>query len=464
MKIERDTHRLKILAIAYACNPTIGSEFGVGWGWVKAIAANHDVTVITADFNRADIIGHHASDKHQAHPNPRFVYVKNRPWHYRPQGIWLRIEDSLAKPLMNLAYQDWLRYAFLEARREIAQNHYDLVHLITYVGWRFPGRFYRLGIPFVWGPIGGLQNTPWRTFPSLGIKGAIYYGGRNLVNSLQIKLLPGPKRALRQAQGAVIAATSEIQQALMDHFKTTSRVICEVGLPNVGAVELRPRGNNEPLRICWSGLHLPGKALHILLRAAARLPIGTSYQIHILGDGPSNQEWRALAKQLGINELCYWHGRLPRDNALAVMKTCHVLAITSLKELTSTVAVEGVALGIPIVCLDHCGLADLVTAECGIKIHPGSSAQIIHDFAASIEQLCHDERLRSELAHGALRRSREYSWERKMESLREVYDLALKSERHHTTDNLAGLDSRSDISISAAMPDRPSLSRSKETR
>ena len=172
--------RLKILAIAYACNPARGSESGVGWGWVNAIATGHDVTVITADYNRTQIDQYLGSHEGSASTNPRFIYVKNRPWHYRPSPAWLRIEDSLAKPLMNFAYQDWLRCAFDEARQAIAHDRYDLVHLITYVGWRFPGRFYKLGLPFVWGPIGGMKNTPARLLPILGAQGALYYAGATL--------------------------------------------------------------------------------------------------------------------------------------------------------------------------------------------------------------------------------------------------------------------------------------------
>ncbi|HWA96667.1 MAG TPA: glycosyltransferase [Terracidiphilus sp.] len=428
--------RIKVLAIAYACNPNKGSESGVGWGWVNAIAKEHDVTVLTADFNANDIHLHQRSHQSDHVGNPQFIYLRNRPWHYRPEGLWLRIENSPAKPIMNLAYQNWLQCAYAEARRELVRNRYDLVHLITYVGWRFPGRFYQLDVPFVWGPIGGLKNTPWNLFPALGLKGAFYYGGRNLINSAQIKLLPGPKRALKKAGGAVIAATSEIQQSLFEHFGSASRVICEVGLPEVGPTQPHPRAAGEPLRIAWSGLHLPGKALQLLLRAAASLPLQVDYQIEILGDGPLNREWRALAQQLKIGERCHWLGRLPRDGALAVMKSCHVLAITSLKELTSTVAVEAIALGLPVICLDHCGLADLVTEDCGVKVHPGSQAQIVRDFARAIETLFCNEPLRRSLAQGALLRSHEYSWQRKLDRLNEVYGQALQLEHQCGTKRL----------------------------
>jgi glycosyltransferase involved in cell wall biosynthesis len=417
--------RLNVLAIAYACNPFHGSEAGVGWGWVNAIAEGHNVTVITADYNADQINRYLATRAEPARNNPRFLYVNNRPWHYSPRGIWPKIENSLAKPLMNIVYQDWLGYAFAKAQPEIEQNSYDLVHLITYVGWRFSGRFYQLGIPFVWGPIGGLKNTPWCLFPALGLRGAIYYGGRNLINSLQIRFLPGPRRALRKAQGAVIAATSEIRDALQNHFGSSSQVICEVGIPNLESVEPRRRTNSESLHVCWSGLHLPGKALHLLLLAAARLPKGMNYSLHILGDGPSSRKWRALAKHIGIDNCCHWYGHLSRDQALNVMKMCHLSAITSLKELTSTVAVEALSLGLPIICLDHCGFADLVTDKCGIKISIHSIRQIESDIAEALMVLYNDDELRYRLAQGAIARSLLYSWKNKMAALDEIYHMAI---------------------------------------
>lgn len=422
---------LSVLAVAYACRPDQGSEAGVGWGWVNAIARNHRVTVITADFNLPAIERYCQEHSGSIAPNLRFVYVRNRAWHYRPQGVWLKIENSHAKPLMNLAYQDWLRCAYQTALEELSESHYDLVHLITFVGWRFPGRFYQLDIPFVWGPIGGLVNTPWRLLPAMGIEGVIYYGGRNIINWLQLRMLGGPRRALRKADSAVIAATSEIQRALSAHFGTSSRVVCEVGLPMCACVQPQVRAADEPLKICWSGLHLPGKALPILLRAAGSLPAEVKCQIHILGDGPSHSEWRTLARRLGIYDRCVWYGHVRRDHALAVMRGSHMFAITSFKELTSTVAIEALAMGLPILCLDHCGFADLVTNECGMKVHPGYIPQMVRDFAMAITRLHQDEAFRFRLARGAIRRSRDYSWEGKLAELDEIY---LDAVAQHSTE------------------------------
>jgi hypothetical protein len=50
------TTRLKVLISAYACSPYKGSEPGVGWGFVAALAEHHDLWVIVEEEKfRTDI-------------------------------------------------------------------------------------------------------------------------------------------------------------------------------------------------------------------------------------------------------------------------------------------------------------------------------------------------------------------------------------------------------------------------
>ena len=190
----------KILVCAYACNPYKGSEEGVGWSWVNAISAFHDLCVITATFHRNDI-----ERKISANPDRyrriHFYYVPHKPWHYTPNRFWKFIEESWFKLLMNWAYREWQIDAFRLGTNLHNQIRFDLVHQLTYVGFRFPGHLWKLNMPFVWGPIGGLENTPWSFLSALGMNGCIYYTGRNIINSLHKKFLSGPKQAFRKAHG-----------------------------------------------------------------------------------------------------------------------------------------------------------------------------------------------------------------------------------------------------------------------
>ncbi len=411
---------LKILAIAYACNPVLGSEEGVGWGWIKAIASSYAVEVITAGFHRADIERAQAQDAGPIR-KIRFHYVAEKSWHYRPTPGWKIIENTPLKPIMNLSYSGWQCDAFRLACRLQDDIGFDLVHLITYVGFRFPGRFWKMNIPLVWGPIGGLENTPWRFLPMMGPAGFLYYAGRNIYNTLQILFLPGPKKAFAKAEGAVIAATEGIRREIGRRYGRRSQVICEIGPPAETAEIPMGRNPGEPLRLIWSGQHQPGKALPLLLRALALVGDRVDWRLTVLGCGPNTVGWKWLARKLGLGARCFWPGWIPRDEAVGMMKQAHVGVITSLKDLTSTVLLEFLSSGLPVVCPDCCGFSNVITPDCGIKLPVQSPRQLVAAFASAVERLAVDEAERRRLAEGALRRIRDFTWEGKARELDGIY-------------------------------------------
>jgi glycosyltransferase involved in cell wall biosynthesis len=424
--------RLKVLVAAYACDPSRGSEMAVGWSWVTAIARNHEVWVITADWQRENIERFIACSG-ETSANLHFEFVTPKPWHYNDvKWFWRACERSTLKPLMHCAYTIWQREAFRLACELNEKVQFDLAHQLTFVGFRFPGRLWKLEIPFVWGPIGGLENVPWQLLPSMGFRGAFYYGARNVVNFAHKTLLRGPRRALRRADAA-IAATSSIQAEISRWYSVPSEVICEVGLPFEPAVELTRRGPREPLKLAWSGRHLPGKALQLLLRALHAVHDCVDWRLEIWGDGPCRSSWQKLASRLGISARCTWRGEVPRDEALRGLRRAHVFVITSLKDLTSSVTIEALAQGVPVICPDHCGFSDVITDECGIKLPIHSTSEFERRLAGSVPELAFDEEWRLRLAAGALRRARAYSLETRAETIERLYRAALQ--HHHARIN-----------------------------
>jgi glycosyltransferase involved in cell wall biosynthesis len=87
----------------------------------------------------------------------------------------------------------------------------------------------------------------------------------------------------------------------------------------------------------------------------------------------------------------------------------------------STVTVEALAMGVPVVCLDHCGFAEVVDESCGIRVPVTTPQQSTEGLARAILELAEDENRRRRLAEGALRRARNFSWESKVAALCEIY-------------------------------------------
>ncbi|MFB3893939.1 MAG: glycosyltransferase family 4 protein [Phycisphaerae bacterium] len=408
---------------AFACNPCCGSEHGVGWGWVNAIAANHEAWVLTAEFERADI------EKAVAADPARYASIR---FHYLPFHCprWL---DRLWPPSWLWRYRLWQRAAYRLGRKLHEEVGFDLVHLVTYVGFRVPGHLWKLDVPFVWGPIGGLENTPWRLLPLLGVRGAIYYAARNIVNSLHRRFLRLPRRAFAKAAatGTIIAATEGIRREIRRWYGHDSEVICEIGTPDEVAADHSVRRPGEPLRLAWSGRHDAGKALHLLLKAVAMLPAEVDWRLDILGEGPCTKRWRRLAVKLAVDARCTWHGWLPRDKAIGLIHDSHVFVITSLKDLTSTVLLEALSQGVPVLCLDHCGFSDVVTEECGIKLAIDQPGSLPRSLMQAIQAVWADEGHRRGMALSALQRAISYSWQGKERQICRVYDQSLPRKVAH---------------------------------
>ena len=130
-------------------------------GGGQAISRHHDLWVITAERERADIEAELAR-RPELRERMHFSYVPRRRW------LWL---ERLWPPAYLWSYRlQWQPAAYEVARRLHEEIAFDLAHQLTYVAFRVPGHLWKLDIPFVWGPIGALENTPWRLLPTMGLK------------------------------------------------------------------------------------------------------------------------------------------------------------------------------------------------------------------------------------------------------------------------------------------------------
>ncbi len=403
--------RLKVLVGAYACSPARGSECGVGWGWVEAISKYHDLWILTGEQFREEIEAE-LSRRPELRNRMRFYYI--------PRIRYLRAERFWPPAYLYTYKHQWQKDAYKLGKRLQSEVGFDIVHQLTYVGFRVPGLLWKLEVPFVWGPIGGLEQTTWRLIPALGMHGAIHFASRNILNEWDRRFARLPKLAFERADGGIIAATTGIRDEIRRFYGCESMVVSEVGLPPIARGAPLRRAPAEPLRLLWCGLHNPGKALPFLFSALELLPADLDWKLTIIGDGPCSPNWRRIAAAKKLNDRCEWIGQVPRPEVLKRMQRAHALVVTSVYELTSTVVVEALSSGVPVVCPDHCGFKDAVTPECGIRVPASSPQQLVRGLVDAIKMLF-EEDLRYKLAVNALDRRSDYSWDAKGRAVDAIY-------------------------------------------
>lgn len=404
--------KYKILVSCYACSPLRGSEPGMGWRFVKEISKHHEVHVITEKEKWENDIKQHLAEHPDLTTNLYFHFIakkRNR----KLRKIW--------PPSYYWFYKQWQKKAFQLAKKLNSEENFDLIHQLNMVGFREPGYLWKIDKPFVWGPIGGMQNTPWSLFSIFNLHGKLFYGGRNIFNSLQLQFLKRPKLAATRGNNSLIAATPDIKDTILKVWNKEAEIITEVGVEQNISNKINIIKENSKLNIVWSGQHTSGKALNILLKSLSKLPKNMNWSLHILGSGKETQRWKKLAKTLHINTNCKWYGWVPKLEAENVMKEGHLLCITSLKDLTSTVTLEAIALGLPVVCLNHCGFSHVINESCGIKIPVTTPENISIGFKTAIEKLYENEVLRQQLSQGAFLRAKSFLWEGKINKLNQVY-------------------------------------------
>jgi glycosyltransferase involved in cell wall biosynthesis len=411
MALSSGHNRLKVLICAYACSPSRGSEYGVGWGWVEAISKYHDLWILTGAQCQNEIEAELVR-RPELKNRMQFYYIQ------RTRYLWA---EKFWPPAYLYTYKhQWQKAAYKVGKRLHKKISFDIVHQLTYIGFRVPGYLWKLNVPFVWGPIGGLEQTTWKLLPALGVHGGLYFLARNALNDWDRRFRLLPKKAFARADNGIIAATTGIQKAIKKFYGYNSTIISEIGLPPVIRTTPSPRLPSEALRLVWCGNHLPGKALPFLLEALQLLPANINWRLTIVGKGPCTAHWQKIARKQGVNNRCEWLGQVPRQTVLKIMQKAHVLVITSVYDLTSTVLVEALANGVPVICPNHCGFTDAITSECGIKVPASSKQKLVLGLRDAIVRL-DNETIRFGLAKGALNRSASYNWDQKARTISDIY-------------------------------------------
>ena len=403
-------YRSKVLLLAYSCAPNRGSEPGVGWNWAIESAKLFDTWVISLEGESANEIRRYVEEQGEI-TGLHFTFVAR---------CSLTSHFKRIRSFKYLFYNHWHRRAFRVAQQLHQQISFDLIHQVTFCGYREPGYLWKLEAPFVWGPIGGTQNYPWRFLCEAGLLGAVTEGIRNVLNYMQLRLSSRVRDSAHRA-AIVLTANSTNQQDFVRIHRIKPVLMLETGIRSVAASPRDRDPRRHELRILWSGELSPWKGLPLLLKALALLDQEVLYKLRILGKGRLQRQWQRLAERMDVAPNISWMGWLPHPQALEQYGWADVFVFTSLRDTSGNAVLEALAAGVPVICLDHQGTRDIVTEKCGIKVPVTVPGEVVTRLSEAIVALAQDRSLWERLATGALLRAREYRWSRQGERMAAVY-------------------------------------------
>jgi glycosyltransferase involved in cell wall biosynthesis len=398
---------MKILLSAYACEPDKGSEPAVGWNWAQALVRRgHEVHVITRSNNRGAI----KAVVSARHPRLRFSYFDLPGWarvaKHWPGGIYFY-------------YLLWQMGAYRLAKRLHAAEHFDVVQHSTFASYRQPSFMGELGIPFIFGPVGGGETMPPQFRAGLPMAGRVAEFFRDVGNAL---IVCDPLMRQTFSRAWIIACTTEETRVRIPR-RYRSKCIVQPAI-GINDCEIEVRSELAPAQplflfigrlLYWKGVHLAIRALAETKRAVPGVTL------KIIGQGSDRAWLRWVARDAGVTDAIAWIDARPHDEIECELRQCTALVFPSLHDSGGMVVLEAMAAGVPVVCLDLGGPAAMATPSCGVAIDTRdvSEAAVVGALARAMIRLGVDAEFRARLAAQAALRASELTWDAAVEAVYE---------------------------------------------
>ena len=400
-----DNH--KIFVSAYACEPGLGSEIGVGWHWVLEMSRHFELWVLTRESNRHTIEPWIA--QHPEFSGIHFLYFDLPEW----ARFWKKGMRGV-----RTYYNIWQLCTNRIVKRTMQDNNIKIFHHLTYGNVLWKVSSYGRKQFFVWGPVGGLETIPAEYSHRYAHKSRII----EWVRRLAVKALPlnlGFKKRCKNAD--LILCKTEITRDLIPAKQRDKAVL----FTDV-AVEKQPIAAEKNSKVddtiefvtvgrldAWRGFDL---AIESFARAAK-----TNKNIHlsIVGKGADKARLKELAKKLGVQELVTFTGKVSMDEYYRLLAASDVVVNASLKEGAVTVSFDSMAMGKPLICLDTTGYTRYFSNEYAVVIPRTGRNEVVDSLADAMQRMT-DAGMRTTIGEKAKMAGAQFTWQARGDEFKEL--------------------------------------------
>lgn len=406
MHLQNYSPKLKIFISAYACEPGLGSEIGVGWHWVLEMSKYFELWVLTRESNRHTIEPWLA--EHPEYGHIHFLYYD---W---PQ--WARFWKKGLRGVRTY-YNIWQFCTNDIVRRTMQENDIHIFHHLTYGNVLWKVSSYGQKQFFIWGPVGGLESIPTE-FSNL------YDRKLRLVEWMRrtmIKFLPvnaGFRGRCKHAN-LILCKTNITLQLIPAAYRHKGISFTDVAVEKCEQKPMKEIGNTEANFLmvgrldAWRGFDL---AIEGLDRA-----VKEEKQIHltIVGKGADKERLERMISRYGLEEHVTMAGEVSMMEYKQLLAETDCMVNASLKEGAVTVSFDCLAMGKPLICLDTTGYTRYFTNNYAIVIPIENREQVVEALKAAMLRMTNKEE-RRKLGEQAGRVGERFTWESRGKEISEV--------------------------------------------
>jgi glycosyltransferase involved in cell wall biosynthesis len=388
--------RYKIFISAYACEPNLGSEIGVGWHWVLEMSHYFDLWVLTRESNRHTI--ELWIKEHPEFQGIHFLYFDLPKW----ARFWKKGMRGV-----RVYYNIWQYCTNCIVKRTMRKNNIHMFHHLTYGNVLWKVSSYGQKQFFIWGPVGGLETIPEEYSCHYNKKSQFIERVRR-TTVFMAKYSYGFRQRCKNAN-LILCKTDITRNGIPKKFAAKAILFTDVAADRIPAMasssiekeitELITVGRLD----AWRGFDL------IIEAVAQAIKMNSNIHLTIVGKGQDKKRIEELIRKNDLEASVTLTGNVSVETYKKLMSDADVVINASLKEGAVTVSFDSMAMGKPLICLDTTGYTRYFTNDYSILIPRTGRKEVIEDIKKGILKLT-DFKNRQMLGRKALEASSEFSW------------------------------------------------------
>jgi glycosyltransferase involved in cell wall biosynthesis len=402
--------KLKIFVAAYACEPDLGSEVGVGWHWVLEMSKYFELWVLTRKSNQSSI--ETWLKDHPEYDNIHFLYFDLpyylRFWKSKRRGvrtyynIWQWVSNSIVKKTM-------------------IENDIKIFHHLTYGNVLWTVSRYGKKQFFIWGPAGGVETIPSEFSKYYDFKGrVIEWVRRTIVKSLKYNF--GFNDRCKNAN-LILCKTEILKSHIAVKYQDKAILFTDVAVDSF-ETKIVNKKNNEKIKYIITGNLDPWRGFDLLIEAFAQaVKVNPNIHLKIIGNGLDWNRLQDLIKTKDLGDYIDMLGKVSMEEYYRYMQESDVIMNTSLKEGAVTTSFDSMAMGIPLICIDTTGYTRYFTNDYALVISMQKREALIHSLKEAILKLA-DKDTRTIMGKQAQEVGKRFTWDARG---KEIYTAILEA-------------------------------------
>ena len=406
--------KLKIFISAYACEPNLGSEIGVGWNWVLQMSQYFELWVLTRKSNQVTIEAW--LEENSSYKNIHFIYF-DLPYYLR---FWKKGMRGV-----RLYYNIWQWSTNTIVKKSMQKHRIKIFHHLTYGNALWSVSKYGQQQFFVWGPTGGVETIPSEFSKHYHFKGRLIEFLRRYIVK-RLKYNRGFKKRCKNAN-LILCKTETAFKSIPERFNNKAQIFTDVAVERIDTRSYSNAENENKDIVYYAVGRLDAwRGFDLLVEAFAKATqTQPNIKLEILGKGSDKIRLETLIEKLKMQSFITLSGQVSMGKYYQKLANCDVVVNPCLKEGAVTIAFDSMSFGKPLICIDTGGYTRYFTNDYAVVIPKTSREKLIANLAKGILQMTDTEK-RKDKGQKAKEIGLQFDWNHKGKAISELINSEFK--------------------------------------